>query len=94
MRYKEWDVKIIFSKYNNDRVAIVLVDAIDGEQIAVGTVNIPEAPIANDEVIIKDYSENEGMLQFLIDNKIVENTGNYIDSGFVSCPVCKILSHG
>ena len=40
---------------------------------------------------IKDYSENTGMLQLLIDNKIVGEPVGFIPSGFVRIPICPLL---
>lgn len=42
-------------------------------------------------VAIKDYSENSGMLQLLLDAKIVDKPINYYRSGFVEIPICPVL---
>lgn len=54
-----------FGEYANGRTAIELVSAKDGEPWYVATVNIPEEKVDGDEIIIKDYSENEGVLAAL-----------------------------
>ncbi len=38
-----------------------------------------------------NISENEGILQCLIDNKIISEVIRRIETGYVSCPVCKLL---
>lgn len=86
-----YQVQLQFAKYSNDRIAILLVEEGTGEDIATATVNVPEANVPEGYVGIKDYSENEGMLQFLVDNGIVEPPARYIPSGWVSIPVCKLL---
>jgi len=43
---------------NNDRMALRLV-TLEGEPYATLTINVPEVMLAEDEVIIKTYSENE-----------------------------------
>jgi hypothetical protein len=43
------------------------------------------------ETIIKDYSENEGILAFLIENGIVSKPLRNINTGFTQCQVVKIL---
>ncbi|HTU17854.1 MAG TPA: DUF4313 domain-containing protein, partial [Gemmataceae bacterium] len=78
--------------YGNGRTALVLVDAKDREEVAVATVNLPEAPLKPGEVFIKDYSENEGMLAALEKAGIVQVTGETVRSGFVEVPVAKVLS--
>jgi len=41
-------------------------------------------------VAIKNYSENEGMLQFLLENDIVEKPVTFVEENYVSFPICKI----
>lgn len=43
-------------------------------------------------VAIKDYSENSGMLQALVEAKIVAEPSYYVPSGFVEIPVCEVLA--
>jgi len=85
---------VIFTKYvNNDRIAIKLEfinDFGECEPMAIATINIPDYPIESDEVIIKDYSENADIYDILIDAGIIEPANRFVDSGFVSCPVCKL----
>ena len=63
----------------------------DGAPVAIATVNIPDYPLKEDEVLIKDYSENTGIMKVLLDAKVIEFTGKYVESGFTSIPVCKLL---
>ena len=74
--------------YNTGTPALELIDAEDGFPFAKCTVNVPG--LAKDEVGVKDYSENAGMLDFLIGNGIVEKPHRYENSGFVKIPICKI----
>jgi hypothetical protein len=90
IRFQLWDCEVRLERYtNNNRIAIMLDDVSDHMQIACATINLPEEEIADDQVIIKDYSENEGMLGTLIGAKIVTvpwrrtNPGNH--------PVCRLL---
>lgn len=80
---------IQLAKYGNGRTAIKLMDAKDGMPICVATVNMPEIELTSSEMIIKDYSENEGVFDWLIKNKIIESIGVYADNGYVQCPVAK-----
>lgn len=88
---KPIEVVIQTRNYPNGRKAIELIDAEDNMPYAVATVNLPDVLLADNEVLIKDYSENEGILDFLVDNKIVRNTGRGVRSGFVWIPVCELL---
>ena len=64
---------IIFTKYMvNNRIAIGLVTE-DGEPMATATVNIPNVTLNPHEVLIKDYSENEGMWEALVDGNVIDS---------------------
>jgi hypothetical protein len=91
IQFKIWKCSLVFLFYNNKRTAIKLVDAEDGSPIAIATVNVPEAPMEHDEVAIKDYSENEGMLDVLMKARVVSAPIRFVQSGFVNIPVCKLL---
>lgn len=81
------DVVVALHKYENGRTAIQINDATDGHPYAVASVNMPNVLLADNEVLIKDYSENLGMLDFLIKNNIVTPTPNGVNAGFVWLPV-------
>jgi hypothetical protein len=90
-QFKSYKVSIdMSSKYGNGRRAIKLVDLEDGELVAVATVNLPDEELGNDEVFIKDYSENEGILEFLVQNKVVFPPHGSVKSGYVTVHKCKL----
>ncbi len=87
-----YELEVHLLKYqNNKRPAIELIDKEDGSSFIIATINIPEHPIRNNEVIIKNYSENEGILEALIDAKIISKPIEYVQTGYVNVPVCKLL---
>jgi hypothetical protein len=73
--------------------ALELVDD-SGEQIATLSTNLRFSaqmlPDAN-HTFIKDYSENTGVLEQLIEHGIVRDTGARAHSGFVEIPVVEII---
>ncbi len=73
--------------------AIFLVDARDGEPVATATVNVEgvSETLPESEVIIKDYSENEGMLDALVEAGLVEDMGRRVRTGYVTVPVARLL---
>ena len=75
-------------------MALVLMDP-GGETYAKATVSLvgsqPHVELAPDEVVIKDYSENAGMLLALEDANVVQRTGRTIRSGFVELPIVRLL---
>ena len=89
VKFKEWDCVAVPRFYDNGRHAILLVDAEDKEPIAKSTVNIPEATLGEHQVIIKDYSENEGMVRALIDAGIIEAEND----GLVTAGHCMVPIH-
>lgn len=74
-----------------DRIGLLLKDTHDGEPVAVATVNIPEIPLAPGEVIIKDYSENEGMLNTLVAAGVVSAPSRAVQLRYVTVYVCTCL---
>lgn len=84
------ECSIVKSRYSNNRIALQAYDSI-GIPMATLTVNLPEEDIKNDEVAIKDYAENQGVLNVLKQQKVVGETIRYVNSGFVSIPICKLL---
>ena len=62
------------------------IDDYDGEPVAGITANfdINMPPYCS---AVKDYSENEGMLLFLLENGFGIPTGEGIESGYVTLPV-------
>jgi hypothetical protein len=80
-------------KYHNGNLALQIVD--DEGLIATCTVN-GRAVFTNGDIIgIKDYSENEGMVDFLKSIGIIEDRPTYKEiSGFVTIPYFKLTESG
>lgn len=88
IKFKQWSCLIEKQMYRAGGPALHLVSAKDGEPIATATVWVPGIPTGC--VAIKNYSENEGMLQAFISAGIVGEPISFISSGFVRIPVCKL----
>lgn len=85
--------KLIIERYtykNNNRVCLQLIDE-QGYFYMTATTNIPDAELNDDEVLIKNYSENEGILEALEQSNIVKKIGP-VKTGFVSVMKCKLLN--
>jgi hypothetical protein len=91
VKFLQWECYLVFARYANGRLAIRLMDINDHDEVATATVNIPNVILAENEIIIKDYSENDGMLAALVYGGIVKNPHRYCTTGFVSCPICKLI---
>lgn len=89
--YGEYQLSASFAKYANGQTAIKLFDVTDGMPFATATVCVEDNLLKADEVAIKDYSENEGILNSLIEADIVDHPHAFIQTGFVKIPICKLL---
>jgi len=92
VKFKQWNCILEFGQYKeNDRIAISLVEEETGEDVATVTINLDKVSLSDNEVIIKDYSENEGVYEALVKAEIISRAKRYIHSGFISAPVCDLL---
>lgn len=73
------------TRYGNRRLCIRLI--ADNEPYACATVNVPDADLATNEVLIKNWSENRGVLQALLNAGIVSDTGRVALTGQVEANV-------
>ena len=97
VKFKQWLCSLHFGKYPNGITAMYLKDLEDGEPVATCTVNVMEhygilAPMGH--VIIKEYSDNIGMTQALIDSKIIDEIiYQSIPIGYGDCIIktCKLI---
>jgi hypothetical protein len=83
--------RVEFAQYWDGGMALLLVDLSSGEEFARATVNVPGAALAEGQVLIKDYSENHGILDALEKAGILRSTGQIVESGYAQIPVCDLL---
>ena len=76
--------------YKGGKVRLQLYDSKDGTPYATATASIKEE-LEPGEVAIKDWSENEGILDFLVQNKIVKDPHRFVESGYVKIPICELI---
>lgn len=92
--FRGWSCRVEKRQYHQggvDRIGLLLKDIHDGEPVAVATVNIPEIPLVPNEVIIKDYSENEGMLDTLIAAGVISAPSRSVQLRYVTVYICTCL---
>ena len=91
VEYKGLAMSLSVSRYaDNERIALLLKEP-DGQLYTVCSSNLPAEEMAEDEVAIKSYSENEGILDMLIQNNVVSHPVRYAHSGHVELPICKFF---
>ena len=91
IKFQDWECNIITKRYNNGRLAIELVEAESGEPVTVATVNLPDASLEEGEVFIKNWSENEGIMDTLIKANVIGPVIGIKHTGFVKATKHKLL---
>ena len=90
--FKDWTCEARYRFYYNSRVAIQLYGAENGEPIATATVNLPELPLKEGQCFIKNYSENEGMVNALVAAGLVEEIEPFTyGPNRVDCSLCRLI---
>jgi hypothetical protein len=90
VRYKECNCVVNIQRYGNNRPAILLTTE-SGEPVAKASVNITCFRTAENEVLIQDSGENEGILKCLVDAGVVETTGKELWTGDLILHICRLL---
>lgn len=88
------DIALQFNEYVQGGTAITMVSRTEGYPEPWTTLTTWIEGLKEDEVAIKNYSENEGMLEWAIENGIVARPHRWVPQGWVSFPVCKLLKKG
>lgn len=73
--------------------ALYLVEKASDEPIATATVNVPEAnhQMGIGAILIKDWSENSGMMHALEAAGIAADTGRRVPTGFTEAKIARML---
>lgn len=78
------------SKYQSNGETALFLRSVKGPYMTI-TVNLPDVDLDDDEVSIKNYSENEGVFEWLVDEGIVSEPIRYEHQGHVKVPICRLL---
>lgn len=91
VKYINLDCTVRLMSYGNGRPGLRLFDRKDGFPVATATVNLTEIPLSGDEVALKNYSENEGILEVLVNAGVVELTEReiHLPNGTI-IPICRL----
>lgn len=90
MKWHRWDCVLQKGRYIDNSIAILLIDEHNGGPVGKATVAIQGANHKDNQIVVKDYSENEGMLDALKGIGLVTNVERWIETGWVKVPVCNI----
>jgi hypothetical protein len=75
---------------NNRSPALKIIDK-DGLPFMTATTNIRNVVLDPNQCLIKDFSENKGILKVLVDSKIVKDTGKTVTAGFCEANLVEII---
>ena len=85
------DCRIVKQKYpGNDQIALQLITN-EGHPVATATSCLVNYPFGSDQTAIKNYSENQGILEVLLSAGIIQDTGISVQSGYCLYPIVKVL---
>lgn len=77
---------------DGDRTALTLITDDEFEEPwATLTVNIPNATIEEDEILVKAWSENEKVAEVALQTGLFEDTGKRVPTGYEYAQVWKLL---
>lgn len=65
------------SQHNRD------MDIVGGEPVTTASINVVSEPLRANEVVIKNYDNNEGLLPVLVSAGLVKRTGRQVPTGMV-----------
>lgn len=68
--------------------SILLLDVEDGLPVATVTKSVAGFTPQPDQVLIKNYSENEGILDILIDAGVISKPVGTVKTGFTELHIC------
>lgn len=77
--------------YTDGGRTAVAATTLAGEPYSTVTVNLPDEPLGDDEVFVKDYAEGEGTLAALEEAGLARATGRRVGAGYVTVPAALLL---
>lgn len=81
---------VLLGQYPGGRLALQLDDACTHEPVLTASVNLPQEPLAEDEVILKTYSEGAGIDQALRASGLIEPPHRYVRVGYALAAVVRL----
>jgi hypothetical protein len=91
VQFEGFNCTLLKGEYQEGGIALQLVDAEDGEPVATPTIFLPEVSLEKDEILIKSYSENEGMMESLMIQGVIDGPIESIPTGHVTVTKHKLL---
>jgi hypothetical protein len=99
VRFRGYNSDVLLRRYRDDSgyaIQLVCNDCEDGncigELVLTATINVKNVVMLDDSVVIKNYSENEGIMPLLMGAGIISTPYTFVRSGYELCPVCHVTS--
>ncbi|MGN6369008.1 MAG: hypothetical protein ACTHN5_12175 [Phycisphaerae bacterium] len=86
-------VLVLGSYKGNHGVPMMLLDRYTGEIVAIPTEKVGDVELKRNQVFIKDYGRDRGVLKALEEAGVVRNTGLGRQTGPSPAPLCEYLIH-
>jgi len=90
LTFKNYKGQITVTTYANGDYSLSLTSLKHGPIARIARITTWVPDLAPDEYAIKNWSENEGMLEALVDQDIVHPSHRDVDTGFVTVPIVKL----
>jgi len=90
---KTWNTEFYVERYKNGQIALQLETVENGyarEDFCTLTACIPDVPLKDFEVIIKNWSENEDVAKAALESGYFTDTGKRVATGFVQAPIWEV----
>ena len=88
VQFKDWLCILQRAEYAKGGTAIRLIEEETYEPVATCTLWVEG--LAEDEIAIKNYTENEGMLECLFQSDVIEWPHRFVMSGLAVVPITKL----
>lgn len=82
-------VTLTAGQYQNGAKALQLIDTSDGGPYAIATVNTGKT-YDDDQIVVKDWSENEGMVDFLTEIGFIDQVVGVEPCGYALAYICHL----
>ena len=89
-KYSDCDAKLLVSKYQHNNQIAIKATSLDGEPLFTATVCVDEV-IPEGQVVIKNWSENEGVKEALQEANVIGEEIRSIECGFCYATVHELL---
>lgn len=90
IEFKDRKCNLEWFRYSSKNYGFRLIDVSDGFPVANCTLNVPGAKLSDDEFIIKDYSENQGLYIALREADVIDKCNRTVTIGYNKGFICKI----